>query len=404
MTDPTAFELGDARPATVTRAAVVGMGTMGSRIAQAVAMAGVPVVVVEEDAAVLTRGSQRIRASLEKRVAQGRLDCAARDQMLASLTATADLTAVGGADLVIEAVFEDLDVKRRVLAQVESVCRREAVVATNTSTINLDRLAERLERPDRLVGMHFFNPAHVIPLVEIIRRDATPPEPLATVLGFTRRIGKRPVLLRNREGFLVNRIFIPYLKEAFLLLEDGADPVEVDAAMVEFGFPMGTLAVADLAGIDIIVNAAGVMEHVFAHHGPTSAIAIRLVESGQLGQKSGAGVYRYEPGDTTPHPSGLAQQVIAGVQQGFGRKPQGLGRQEIVRRLVYRMVAEAFRVIEERVAASESDVDVATVLGVGFPDSRGGVMNFARDLGLDAVRAELQVLSARCGPRYELRE
>jgi 3-hydroxyacyl-CoA dehydrogenase len=321
--------------------------------------------------------------------------------MLASLTATNGLEAIRDADLAIEAVFEDLQTKRRVLARIESLCRSDAILATNTSTINLDHLAEGLRHPERLVGMHFFNPAHHMALVEIIRRDATPAEPLATVLRFAEQIGKRPVLVRNREGFLVNRVFIPYLKEAFWLLEEGAEPTEIDAVMVEFGFPMGPLAVSDLAGLDILVNADHVMSRVFPHHGPAWPIAQRLVDAGHLGQKSGSGVYRYEPGDITPHPSGVAQEIIAGVQREFGRAPCYVDRKEIIRRLVFRMVAEAFRVMEESVAGCELDVDTAMVLGVGFPATRGGVMKYARDLGLGTVLAQLRELSDQCGPRYE---
>jgi 3-hydroxyacyl-CoA dehydrogenase len=171
--------------------------------------------------------------------------------------------------------------------------------------------------------------------------------------------------------------------------------------MVEFGFPMGPLAVTDLAGLDIIVNADRVLGRAFPHHGPVAQVAVRLVEAGHLGQKTGSGVYRYEPGDTTPHPSGVAEQVIAGVQQDLGRTPQRPGREDLVRRLALRMVAEAFRVVEEGIVVSESDVDAATVLGVGFPEFRGGVMRYARDLGLPAVLAQLEDLAAQCGPRYE---
>jgi 3-hydroxyacyl-CoA dehydrogenase len=377
------------------------MGAMGTGIAQAILAAGLPVVAVDEDRAALAKGPQKIRSSLEKRVAQGKLDGEQCNRMLAALTVTDDVKAVRDADLAVEAVFEELETKRRVLAQIEWFCRSDAILATNTSTINLDHLAEGLRHPERLVGMHFFNPAHHMPLVEVIRRDATPPEPLATVMQFAEQIRKRPVLVRNREGFLVNRIFIPYLKEAFWLLEEGAEPTEIDAAMVEFGFPMGPLAVSDFAGLDVLVSADRVMSRVFPHHGPAWPIAQRLVDAGHLGQKSRSGVYRYEPGDTTPHPSGVAQEVIAGVQRESGRAPRHVDRQEIVRRLVFRMVAEAFRVVEESVAQSESDVDTAMVLGVGFPGVRGGVMKYARDQGLSTILAQLKELSSQCGPRYE---
>lgn len=388
-------------PSDIARAAVVGMGTMGAGIAQAIVAAGIPTVVVDERPEAVEKGRRKIVASLEKRVAQGKLGPEDRDRTLALLRVAHKIEEVADADLAVEAIFEDLDTKRRVLGQIESVCRPEAILATNTSTINLDALAEGLRYPERLVGMHFFNPAHHMPLVEIIGRETTPPGPLTTAMEFARRIGKRPVAVRNREGFLVNRVFLPYLKEAFWLLEEGATGLEIDAAMVDFGFPMGPLAVADLAGLDIIAGADRVLGQAFPRHGPVAAVLLRLVEVGHLGQKTGSGVYQYVPGDTTPHPSGVAEQVVLGVQQELGRTPLCPGREDLVRRLVFRMVAEAFRVVEEGVAVSESDVDLATVLGVGFPGVRGGVMRYARDLGLGQVLAELEDLTARYGPRYE---
>ena len=178
------------------------------------------------------------------------------------------------------------------IGEIEKACSDAAVIASNTSTISLDALAEGMRIPERLVGMHFFNPAHRMPLVEVIRRDGADARAVATALAFAKRIRKTPVLVRNREGFLVNRIFIPYLKEAFWLLEDGAEPAAVDRAMVEFGFPMGPLALIDMAGLDILAFADNVMHRAFPRHGPLSPVARRLVESGHLGQKTGSGVYR----------------------------------------------------------------------------------------------------------------
>ena len=355
------------RPAEIATAAVVGLGTMGAGIAQAIATAGVPTVVLDESPAAVQKGLAKIRNSLEKRAAQGKLSRQQCELAVASLHAADRIDDLGDADLAIEAVFEDVATKRRVLAQIESVCRDGAILATNTSTINLDQLAEVLRQPRRLLGMHFFNPAHHMPVVEIIRREGTPPEHLATAMHFAERIGKRPILARNREGFLVNRLFIPYLKEAFWMLEEGADPAEIDGAMADFGFPMGPLTVSDLVGLDIVLNADRIMSRVFPHHGSVSLTVLRLVEAGCLGQKTGSGVYRYEPGDNTPHPSGVAQEVVLKVQRELGRGPRRVGREEIFRRLLLRMAAEAFRVMEEGVAASESDVDAATVLGIGFP-------------------------------------
>jgi 3-hydroxyacyl-CoA dehydrogenase len=386
--------------ADIKSAAVIGMGSMGTGIAQALMAGGVRVAVLDQDAAALKKGAERIRSSIRGRVEQGRLAPDAAEAMLGLLSTTADWREIAGVPLVIEAVFEDTTVKRGVLAKVEAACGEAAIIASNTSTISLDVLAEGLLRPERLVGMHFFNPAHHMPLVEVIRRGATADGVVAAALGFVKSIRKTPVLVRNREGFLVNRLFIPYLKEAFWLLEEGADAPAIDSAMVEFGFPMGPLALIDMAGLDILVLTDRVLSRAFPAHGPLSQVVERLVACGHAGQKSGSGVYRYEKGDRTPIPSAAAAQIVAEVRQAAGRTPRPAGKDEIARRCVLRMVSEAFYVMEEGIAQRESDVDVAMVLGTGFPDFRGGVIRYARDLGLGRVRADLDELAAEHGARF----
>jgi len=393
-------DLADAEPAKITKTALVGMGSMGTGIAHALIIAGLPVAVRDEDAGALGRGLARIRKSVEKRVASGKLAPDRARKMLGLISTTTDWADIADADLVIEAVFEDVAVKRAVLAEIEAVCSAETIVASNTSTISLDELAAGMAHPERLVGMHFFNPAHRMPLVEVIRRDAAPGVAAATAMVLAKRIRKTPVLVRNREGFLVNRIFIPYLKEAFRLLQDGADPRAVDAGMVEFGFAMGPLALIDMAGLDILALTDAVMRRAFPRHGPLPAIVTRLVEAGHLGQKTGSGVYRYEKGDYTPHDSEAARSIIAEVQRQAPAAPRDVGADEITDRLVLRMVNEALYVVRERIARRESDVDVAMVLGTGFPDFRGGVLKYARDLGIDTVTGRLTALADEFGERF----
>jgi len=387
-------------PARIARAAVIGMGTMGSGIAQAILMAGIPVAVWDESDAAIEKGTARIRASMQKRVGQGRLDAARAERMLGLLSATTGWEGIASSDLVIEAVFEDAAVKRGVLRRLEDVCRADAILATNTSTLSLDVLAEGMRRPERLLGLHFFSPAHAMPLVEVIRREGTDTRAVATALQFVKALRKTPVLVNNREGFLVNRLFVPYVKEAFRLLEEGADAAAVDAAMTEFGFPMGPLAVIDAAGVDILVRSDAVLSRAFPYDGCVSPIAVRLVESGRLGQKTGSGVYRYERGDYTPRPCEETGRLIADVQREAGRTPRLMDKEEIEERLVMRLVNEAFRVMEEGIAQRESDLDVAMVLGTGFPDFRGGVLRHARDLGLGHVFTRLTNLSEGFGERF----
>jgi 3-hydroxyacyl-CoA dehydrogenase/enoyl-CoA hydratase/carnithine racemase len=387
-------------PLPVHRVGVVGMGTMGTGITHAFALAGVPVVVLDANPAALDRGRERIEGSLRRWVQLGRLDDARAEQLLASIHTTTRAEDLSEADLIIEAAFEEVAVKQRVLELLETLCRPDTILATNTSTISLDILASGMGRPERLIGMHFFNPAHRMPLVEIIRRDSVAPEVLATALGLAKRLRKTPVVVANREGFLVNRIFVPYLQEAFFLLEDGAEPEAVDQAAVDFGFPMGPFVLMDMAGLDILVDAQRVLQDAFPHHGALSEIAVRLVESGSLGQKSGTGVYRYDPGDVRPHASPATGRIVDEVRRSLDRSPGVVPSEEITERLVLRMVNEAFHAVQEGIVQRDSDVDVALVLGTGFPDFRGGVMRYASDLGLDRVRSRLQEFSRRCGERF----
>jgi len=384
----------------IERAAVIGMGSMGTGIAQALISRGISTVVLDGDASALARGMGTIRKSLQKRVDTGKLSPAGMAGMLGQISTTERWEEIAGADLVIEAVFEDAAVKRSVLENIENTCPPETIIASNTSTISLEDLAGGMQRPGRLVGMHFFNPAHRMPLVEIIRRAGTPDRVIATAMAFARYLRKTPVLVNNREGFLVNRIFIPYLKEALWLLQEGAGAEEIDAALVEFGFPMGPIQLMDMAGLDILVLTDAVLAGAFPRHGPLPAVARRLVEMGHLGQKTGSGVYRYEKGDRTPRQSETTERLLEEIRRDEGGGQSAPGGENITRRLVLRLVNEAFYVLEEGIARGEGDIDVALVLATGFPDFRGGVLRHARDLGLDRVLAELEKLTLEHGQRY----
>lgn len=393
-------ELADTAPASIHSAAVVGVGTMGVGIAQALLSAGVRVTILDQNETLVQKGLQLVRSAFQRRVADGRLSRERAERMSELLTATSRWEDMAEVGLAMEAVFEDLAVKRSVLQRLEEVCPPHTIVATNTSTMSLDELAGGLRHSERLIGLHFFNPAQRMPLVEVIRRDATPPEVLATALNLCRAMHKTPVPVKSREGFVVNRILVPYLQESLSLLEEGAAAAEIDAAAVEFGLPLGPLALIDVIGLDILVHAQRVLHRAFRYHGPLSPIAVRLVQRGHLGQKTGAGLYRYESGSHTPLASGETAEVVAEVREEARRRPRDIGREEIIERLVLRMVCEAFRVLEDGIARNPADIDVAMVLGAGFPDFRGGVVKYARDVGLDKVRARLEQLTDQCGERF----
>ena len=393
-------ELQAASPTKIAATAVVGTGSMGTGIAQAFAASGLAVVMIDAVKEAVEKALVRIGKSLERKVERGRMSRHRADEMLGRISTAKSWDDIAGADLVVEAVFEDVAVKRTVMSQIEAVCRDDAIIASNTSTIDLDALADNLTNPKRLIGLHFFNPAHAMPLVEVIRGEGTEPGVIATTMKLVKDIRKTPVLVKNRAGFVVNRLFIPYFKEAFQLLEDGAEPRAVDAAMVDFGFAMGPLTLIDMAGIDILALTDKQMCSAFSHHLPLSRIAASLVERGRLGQKTDAGVYKYKKGDYTPQDSDLTRSIIAGVQKETGKTARGIDADEITDRLILRMVAEAFCVVEEQIAQRESDIDVAMVLGTGFPDFRGGVLKYAHDLGIDEVIRRLESLAERFGERF----
>ena len=391
---------GNAGGATISKAAVIGMGAMGTGIAQALAMAGVQVLVLDEQEPALQKGLAKIKASLEKRAGQDQRPPQWPAEVLGRITTTTRWQELAPAELVIEAVFEDLAVKRAVLARLAALTAPNTILASNTSTLSLDALAEGLPHGERLIGMHFFNPAQHMPLVEIIRREATAASVIATAMKFAKTIRKTPVLVKNREGFLVNRLFIPYLKEAFWLLEEGVAAADVDGAIVEFGFPMGPLLLIDMAGLDILAHSDRILSRAFPHHGGLPTVVARLVAQGQLGQKTGAGVYRYEAGKYAPLACEATAAILAEVRRERGLAPRRIEKDEIVERLVLRMVGEAFLVLEEGLVQRPADLDAATVLGIGFPDFRGGVLQYARDAGLECIAARLEKLAAQFGGRF----
>ncbi|HUG25434.1 3-hydroxyacyl-CoA dehydrogenase [Piscinibacter sp.] len=382
-------------PRAVQRLLVIGAGTMGSGIAIAALDAGFDVTLLEQDDAALQRGVARIHEHYAGRVAAGKVKAAAAAASEARLRSTTDWTAMAEVDMVIEAVFEDLAVKQEVFRRIDGIARPGAVLASNTSYLDLDAIACATSRPQDVVGLHFFSPANVMRLLEVVRGDKTAPEVMATGLDVARRLRKLPVVTANAFGFVGNRIYSAYRRQCEFMLEEGALPQQVDAALEAFGFAMGPFSVADMSGLDI----AWRMRQSQAATRDPAARYVRipdlLCEAGRLGRKTGAGYYLYDAGGgkSVRQPDPQVQRIIesASVAKDIARR--SFSDDEIQRRALLAMVNEAALLLGEGVAQRASDVDVVLVNGYGFPRWEGGPVFWARDRGQEALQSDLDGLA-----------
>jgi 3-hydroxyacyl-CoA dehydrogenase len=369
----------------IRRAAVVGAGTMGGGIAMAYANAGLPVLLKEVSQEALDRGLATIRKNYSAAVQRGRLSQADMDQRLSRIEPTLSYDRFREADIVVEAVFEGMELKKQVFAELDRVTRPDAILASNTSTLDIDALASMTTRPGQVIGHHFFSPANVMRLLEIVRGKATTPAVIATSMALAKALGKVGVLVGNCTGFVGNRMFGPYQREAQFLLEEGARVEEVDAALVEFGMAMGPLAVGDLAGLDVGWRIRKEYQHLVPKGRRVPLVADRLCERGRFGQKTGAGWYRYPEGSRAPVPDPEVEKLIEECAAGAGIVRRTIAAREIVERIVYALVNEGARILEEGFALRASDIDVIYVHGYGFPAHRGGPMWYADTVGLAKV-------------------
>jgi 3-hydroxyacyl-CoA dehydrogenase len=373
----------EAKPRPVRKAAVIGAGTMGSGIATALALAGIRVALIDADAASLERGLAAARSNIDRAIAKADGEGEERRKAAADVEGASALSACGDADLVIEAVFEDMALKKRIFAELDKIAPQGAVLATNTSTLDVDEIAAATQRPQDVVGMHFFSPAHVMRLVEVVRGARSGFEALATALGVTQRLGKLPVTVGVCYGFVGNRMLHARGGQVEQLLLEGATPAQIDAAMTGYGFAMGPCAVGDLAGLDVGWRAR-------KQAGRIAPVADAICELGRFGQKTGAGYFRYEAGSRTPIPDPAVDALIARLAAEAGVKRRAVAPQEIVERLIYCMVNEGARILEEGIAARASDIDIIWVNGYGFPPQKGGPMFHADRQGLGEVAARLE--------------
>jgi 3-hydroxyacyl-CoA dehydrogenase len=382
-----------AEPKDVRRLGVVGGGTMGSGIAVALLGGDYEVTLLERDEGALEAGVARIVDMLEGAVRRGRMSPEARDRRLDRLRGALDHAALSDCDLVIEAVYEDLTAKQAVFAALDAVLPRGAILATNTSYLDVDLLAAGTSRPADVIGLHFFSPANLMRLLEIVVGQETAPATVATALALARRLGKIPVRAEVSDGFIANRMLVAYRKAADEMLEDGASVAEVDAAMRAFGFPLGPYQVADLAGLDI---SWARRKRLAPTRDPAEryvAIGDLLCEAGRYGQKNGRGYYAYQKGSTVAVEDPEVTRIIELERKRKGIAPRRFSPGEISRRCLLAMVNEGARLVEEAVAQRPSDIDVAMVHGFAFPRWRGGPMKWADLSGLLLIRKDLQDLA-----------
>ncbi len=369
----------------IAQAGVVGCGTMGGGIAMNFANAGVPVTVVETDEAGLKRGMKIISDNYAATLAKGRLSEEDMDRRIALITGTTDMADLAECDIVIEAAFEDMAVKKELFGKLDKVVKPEAILATNTSTLDIDEIAAATGRPEQVVGTHFFSPANVMKLMENVRGKKSSKETLATVMKLSKKIGKVGVMVGVCFGFVGNRMLYAYSRQANFLLEEGALPQDVDKVIYAFGFPMGPFAVGDLAGLDIGDSIRKANPALRPEGKRYSPIADRLVELGRKGQKTNAGWYRYEEGKRAPLPDPVVEKVILDVSKELGIERRQVSEEEILQRCLYPMINEGANILQEGIAQRPSDIDVIWLYGYGFPRFRGGPMFYADRIGLKKI-------------------
>ena len=370
------------KPREVKKVAVIGAGTMGGGISMNFLNAGMPVTILETKQEALERGLATIRKNYEAQVKKGKLKQDVYEQRMALLKPTLNYDDIKDADLVIEAVFEEMGVKETVFRKLDEVVKPGAILASNTSTLNVDKIAAFTKRPQDVVGMHFFSPANVMKLLEVVRGAKTAKDVLATVMAVAKKIKKTAVVAGVCDGFIGNRMLEQYSRQAGFLLDEGATPSQVDKAIEKFGFAMGPFRMSDLAGLDIswAIRKRQAAERPEVKH--VKSPADKLCELGRFGQKTGAGWYDYAPGKRDAIPSPLVEKLVEDHRKEQSLASRKIGDEEIVQRLVYALVNEGARILEDGIASKAGDIDVVYLTGYGFPLWRGGPMQYADQAGL----------------------
>ena len=386
----------EVKPRPIKKIGILGAGVMGGGIAQLAAYRDHPVRLKDIAEEPLAAALAHARELFEGLVKRHRLSEREADLKMGLISTTTDYSGFENVDLVIEAVVEDVAIKKKVFEELGRHVPDEAIVASNTSAIPITELAEAYKKPDHFVGMHFFNPVHRMPLIEVIRGRETSDETVATIFALSKAWGKTPIVVNDGPGFLVNRLLMPYMAEAVVLLESGIPIPDIDRAMLDFGMPMGPLRLYDEVGIDVAYKAAKVMQQYFGDRIPAPASIEKMVQEKRLGKKTGRGFYLFsgKKGGHSP--------VDSGVYAFLGIKPTAKMNPEMIqKRLIYPMLNEAARCLEEGIATKPRDVDVGLIFGIGFPPFRGGLLRWAQDYGLDAIIADMDMLAREVGERYQ---
>jgi 3-hydroxyacyl-CoA dehydrogenase len=384
----------------IKKAAVVGAGTMGGGITMNYANAGIPVVLKETSQEFLDRGLATIKRNYANSVKKGRFSQEVMDQRMALITPTLSYDGFEDADIVTEAVFEGMDLKKQVFSELDKICKAGAIIASNTSTLNIDEIASVTSRPEFVIGHHYFSPANVMRLLEIVRGKATSTEVIATSMALAKRLKKVGVLVGNCRGFVGNRMLAPYRREAEFLIEEGAAPQQVDGALYKFGLAMGPIAMGDLAGLDVGWRIRKEYKHLEDPTVRHPMVGDRLCEMGRFGQKTGAGWYRYDE-NRKPIPDAEVDKLIAQASAEAGIQRREISEQEIVERTMYALVNEGAKILEEGYALRAVDIDIIYINGYGFPAWRGGPMWFADTVGVKNVYDRISEFHTQHGKLWE---
>ena len=390
----------ESRASVVRAAGVIGAGTMGGGIAVCFANAGIPVTLIDASAAGLERGVAGIERTYQSMVDRGRLSAADQAQRLALIHASLDYQALRDADVIVEAVFEDLELKRGIFSKLDAIAKPGAVLATNTSTLDIDAIAAATSRPADVIGMHFFSPANVMPLLEVVRTARTSPAAIKTVMELAKPLRKTPVLATVCYGFIGNRMMEGYAREAERMVLEGATPRQVDSVLEDWGMAMGILAVFDMAGVDVGVNVHKANASRYPPDPTYYQADFALVEAGRLGQKNGLGYYRYEKGNRARFDDPQAVDILRGRAQALGVPQREHSATEIEERCLFPLLNEGFRVLGEGVALRAADIDVVWTSGYGFPRFRGGPMFHAETIGLRNLLEGMRRYGAALGPMH----